>query len=114
MAFGGWLERVNESDNCTEELRQMHLALFPGRDPPTHGYIGTVAKRVGGPGRLAELMWQASSRPPTGDVLAYCQGMAKDGKRKAQSDDLAGDHAAFLAAVERSGYADYIYQPPGQ
>ena len=26
--------------------------------------------------RLAELLWKASARPPTGDVLAYRQGVA--------------------------------------
>jgi hypothetical protein len=56
----------------------MIRALFPGRSPPAFSYIGRAAREVGGAGRLAELLWQASSRPPTGDLLLYCQAMAKN------------------------------------
>jgi hypothetical protein len=63
-------------------LRVMFEHLYPGRDPPDYGYLGKIAKRVGGAGRLADLLWQYSTRPPTGDVLAYIQGVTKsDGKR---------------------------------
>lgn len=52
-------------------LREMYIVLYPGTDPPGYGYIGKTARQVGGAGRLAELLWQHSTRPPTGDVLAY-------------------------------------------
>jgi len=51
--------------------------LYPNRDPPAYGYLGKVAKKVGGAGRLADLLWQHSTRPPTGDLLAYILAVAK-------------------------------------
>lgn len=51
---------------------RMIRVLYPDAvDMPTPGYIGRAAKQVGGWGRLAELLWAHSARPPTGDVLAY-------------------------------------------
>jgi hypothetical protein len=58
--------------------------LFPGRSPPSYQYIGRTAQLVGGAGRLADLLWRAAARPPTGDLLRYCQGMAKGGNGREQ------------------------------
>jgi hypothetical protein len=68
----------------------MFAILYPGLDPPDFGYIGKTAKAVGGAGRLAELLWQFSTRPPTGDVLAYIQAGAKRAKERAGPDEPAG------------------------
>ena len=62
-------------------LRQMCEVLYPNRDPPAYGYLGKVAKKVGGAGRLADLLWQHSTRPPTGDLLAYILAVAKGAKQ---------------------------------
>lgn len=80
--FPEWLLRVNRSTNKPGMLRYMFGVLFPGRDPPDYPYIGRVAKTVGGSGRLAELMWTASARPPTGDPLRFCMGIAKGQRRR--------------------------------
>jgi hypothetical protein len=79
-SFEDWLAAGQESANKNAVLRQMYTVLFSDRESPDYGYIGTVAKRVGGPGRLAQLLWQAASQRPTGDVLAYIQATVK-GKR---------------------------------
>ena len=55
--------------------------LYPNRVPPAYGYLGKVAKQVGGAGRLADLLWQHSTRPPTGDLLAYIRAVAKGAKK---------------------------------
>lgn len=96
--FADWLKLVHESKNRPATLRFMHEHLFPGRDPPDYGYIGRTAKIVGGAGRLAELFWQASSKPPTGDVLRYAQGMAK-GQRRDQ-EPVGLDALALLIQEE--------------
>lgn len=46
---------------------------------PAYGYLGKIAKEVGGAGRLADLMWQLTTRPPTGDVLSYILKSHKGG-----------------------------------
>jgi hypothetical protein len=88
----------------------MITALYPGRDPPDFGYIAKVARSVGGAGRLADLLWQHSTRPPTGDVLAYVQKVAKGGKRRGtrrKKPDPTGnkpgerDAAALRAQLQR-------------
>lgn len=81
--FPEWQAVIETSTNPNATLRFMHERLFPGRKPPDYAYIGRVAQNVGGAGRLADLMWQAAPRAPTGDVLRYCQGIAKGGNSRA-------------------------------
>jgi len=75
--FPGWQEAIKEGKNRPATLRWMCEVLYPGLDPPDYSYIGKVARKVGGAGRLADLLWQHSTHPPTGDLLAYIQGVAK-------------------------------------
>jgi hypothetical protein len=77
--FQEWQEEIKDAKNRTAVLRRMCTVLYPGLDPPEYSYIGRVAKRVGGAGRLADLLWQHSTRPPTGDLMTYIQGVAKNG-----------------------------------
>jgi len=72
-----WLAVLRESKNRNAVLRQMFVALYPNHDPPDFGYLGKVARKVGGASRLADLLWHTSARPPNGDVLAYIQGIEK-------------------------------------
>jgi hypothetical protein len=97
-AFAGWLKLIQESKNRPAALRFMFETLFRGRDPPSFGYIGKTAKIVGGAGRLAELLWQASTKPPTGDVMRYIQGMAKGQRRNREPVGL--DALAMLVHEE--------------
>lgn len=79
--FQGWQEALSSSKNKPAVLRRMFVTLYghvvAEEDLPTFGYLGRAAKQVGGPGRLADLLWQHSTRPPTGDVLAFLMGVAK-------------------------------------
>jgi len=97
--FEDWfalVERPPEGSNRTAQLVHMHNALFPGRDPPDFGYVGKTAKTVGGAGRLAALLWQASGARPTGDVMRYCMGIAKGQK----GADLRGQNVPELEAFQ--------------
>jgi hypothetical protein len=80
-SFQDWHRQVETAENRPAALRAMFEALYPGRDPPSFAYLGKVAKAVGGAGRLAELLWEHSTKPPTGDVLAYIQAAVKKSKR---------------------------------
>lgn len=88
--FQKWQDLIKESKNRPATLRWMFAILYPGLDPPDYGYLGKTARGVGGAGRLAELLWQFSTRPPTGDVLAYIQAGAKRAKERAGPDEPAG------------------------
>ncbi|MBN2561651.1 MAG: hypothetical protein JXQ75_12050, partial [Phycisphaerae bacterium] len=90
-------------------LRRMFEHLYPGKEPPTYSYVGRVAQGVGGAGRLAELLWQHSTRPPTGDVLAYIQGVAKrsngrngngNGKQRQDADTTTDFEALAYAEMK--------------
>ncbi len=84
--FPEWQEEIRTSSNRTAVLKRMCIALYPGLDPPAFGRIGTVAGKVGGAGRLAELLWQHCTRPPTGNLMSYIQGVAKNnGKNRLSS-----------------------------
>lgn len=69
-AFRGLMAVLRETHNKAPVLQALHMLCFGG-DAPECGYLAKVAKTVGGAGRLAEIMWQLTTRPPTGDVLAY-------------------------------------------
>jgi len=87
-SIGEWEDVIRRSKNRQAALRWMIQALFPyleGPDLPDHGYVGTVANRVGGACYLARLLWQASVHRPQGDVLAYVQAM--DGGSTNETDE---------------------------
>ncbi len=81
--FQDWHTRIKEAKTSQKRislLRWMCEILYPGLDPPAYGYVGKVAKKLHA-GRLADLLWQHSSHPPTGDLMAYIQGVARNGNR---------------------------------
>jgi hypothetical protein len=68
-------------------LRHIFVLCFGDADPPDYGYIAKVGKQVGGAGRLAEIMWQLSTKPPTGDVMAYILSVyGRKGKQRGTSE----------------------------
>ncbi len=69
--FHTLLGELKTTDNKTAKLREVYVLCFGNADTPDFGYLGKTAREVGGAGRLAELFWQYSAKPPTGDVLAY-------------------------------------------
>jgi len=74
-------------------LRRIYEICFGGADVPDYGRFGKLAKQIGGAGRLAEIMWQLSTKPPTGDVLAYILAVygpkRKRGAKLSQSERIA-------------------------
>ena len=88
-SFHQWQDIIKDTKNRPAALREMFKVLYPDHDLPAFGYIGTTARKVGGAGRLAELLWQNSTRPPTGDVLAYIikakNGGSNGGNRRRSS-----------------------------
>ena len=100
-AFGHFLGELKSTTNRPALLRQLYQLCFGEKedDLPSYGYLGKVAKKVGGAGRLAELMWRLTAKPPTGDVLAYIQGIAKH--QAQQTQDKTGQLSpADLAAMQ--------------
>lgn len=70
-AFRGLMEVLKVTPNKPAMLQGIYALCFGPNDLPEYGYLGKVARTVGGAGRLAEVMWQLSTKPPTGDILAY-------------------------------------------
>jgi len=84
--FQEWQEAIRESKNRPAVLHLMCEILYPGLSPPSYGYIGKVARKVGGAGRLADLLWQCTPHPPTGDLMAYIQKVAQNGKHSTKPE----------------------------
>jgi len=78
------LDDLRTTTNKTAKLQEIYIALYGAGSPPDFGYLGKVAKQVGGAGRLAELLLQHCGRPPTGDVLAYIVAAEKRRKQGGQ------------------------------
>lgn len=92
-----WQGRLKDSHNRPADLVLMFRTLYPAAvDVPDYGYIGKVANKVGGAGRLAELLWQHSAKPPSGDVLAYIQESVKSkpAGRNGNGNDLDAQNEA--------------------
>lgn len=81
-SFEGWLQEGQAVTNKQAVLKWMHDTLFPDRDSPSYSYVGRMIKQVGGAGRLAQLLWEAAAKRPTGDVLAYIQATVKSNHRQ--------------------------------
>jgi len=105
--FQDWANILQESKNRQSVLLSMFKELYPGRDSPSYSYIGKVARNVGGAGRLADLLWQNSTRPPTGNVLAYVQQVAKGGKKRGAGSD--GDQVNIQGHTPTAATADEFY-----
>jgi hypothetical protein len=76
-SFQGWVNLLREQPKKRgPTLMWMIETLFPEMDKPEFSYLGRVTKKLGAE-RMAQLLWQASTRPPVGDILAYVQGAAK-------------------------------------
>ena len=105
--FQGWHTYIKEAPNDSQRIHrlwQMCKALYPGLDPPEHSYIGRVAKRLHA-GRMADLLWRCAPHPPTGSLLDYIQGVAKNGQRRPSSRSagpppLSEQSKAIAAALE--------------
>lgn len=105
-AFRELLEHLKTATNKAAVLAQIYRLCFGDADVPEYGYLGRAAKAVGGAGRLAELMWQATTKPPTGDVLAYLMASAKGGngrssRRKPQPWDIETDLSVWEADARK-------------
>jgi len=95
--FGEWQQLLRDSSNKIAVVRRMAELLYPGLDPPSYSYVGRVARQVGGAGRLADLLWQHSTRPPTGDLMAYILAVAR---RRAEPEDRTSREARRRYASE--------------
>jgi hypothetical protein len=62
---------------CQAAVHYMIETLYCDLDPPAYSYIASTARKVGGFGRLADLLWQHNTRPPTGDLMAYVLAISK-------------------------------------
>lgn len=99
--FAAWLERVRQSDNPVAALRRMIVVLYPGREVDDYGRIGQTMRRVGGPERLAQLLWETSTRPPVGSVLDFVERIAAAARSNAPTGGRNG--AGYVANRDNVG-----------
>lgn len=100
-SLDGWLAGLRNGSNKPAILREMIEALYPEAvDYPDYGYIGKIAKSVGGAGRLAALLWEIVPRRPTGDLLAYVQAMTRNQKQQ--------DEPASFAALREYAEEEFV------
>lgn len=86
-----WLMSLRNGKNKQAILMRMTKTLYPDLvEYPTYSYLGSVAKKVGGAGRLAALLWECVTKDPKGDLLSYIQAYAKGRKRKEEPAGFAG------------------------
>lgn len=87
VSLDEWLKSLRNGKNKQAILLRMTKTLYPDLvEYPDYGYIGSVAKKVRGAGRLATLLWECVPRRPTGDILAYVQAYSKGEAAEADID----------------------------
>jgi len=102
VSLTGWTERLRDSSNRQAVLVLMFETLYPGAvDVPSFAYIGRVANKVGGAGRLAELLWQNAAKPPSGDVLAYIQAQVQAHKPSTNGARPQGHNLRELLGLDK-------------
>lgn len=82
--FNALLEELKTAKNKQATLRNVYTLCFGEASAPDFGYLGKTAKKVGGAGRLAQLMFELVPRPPAGDVLAYIIAQEDGRKQRAK------------------------------
>lgn len=105
-AFAGLMEQLRAEKNKPALLQEIYGLCFGASELPEYGYLGKVARAVGGAGRLAQILWQLSADRPQGDVLAYVLAMHKgkgsNGHRSAQDNtNNVAPHSAFQEMYEQ-------------
>ena len=106
-SFEDWLDVIRETPARQRyaPLLWMHRILFPKHTQPSYSKMGGMARKVGGASRMAELLWKAATRPPTGDVLAYCYRVSR-GQDAEHSDQARLEERR--RKLERSEYAGLV------
>lgn len=104
--FRALVEQLKADKNKQAKLREIYVLCFGEENAPDYGYLGTAAKRVGGAGRLAELMFELITSPPTGDILAYI--MQAEADRKARRKQYGGNRE-IETVMFTNGHGD-IYE----
>ena len=105
LSFPEWLAVLRNPeppDNRQAVLRRLFVALYPDHEAPDFGYIGRVATQVGGAERLAQLLWEQSTRPPVGDVLAFCLQVARRNRSNVVQFPGGRDEPAGYDALRRA------------
>ena len=88
--FHVYVEQLKDPNaNRPAVLHSVYALCFGKNAAPDYGYLGKVAKQVGGAGRLAQLMFELVPRPPAGDVLAYI--VAEEAARKKRAATMGGN-----------------------
>ena len=103
--FHTLLEELKTSSNKTAKLMDVYKLCFGTDDLPEFGLLGKAAKDVGGAGRLAQLMFERITDPPTGDVLPYI--IAQENGRKKRAAQTGGNRE--IAEVRFAKNGDDIY-----
>lgn len=84
-SFQDWEERLTQDPNKAAVIMSMVSGLFPKADQPSFGEIGAAGKKLGWK-RLAQLLWEASSRPPVGSPVAFVLAIAKKDHKQEPSE----------------------------
>lgn len=98
ILFGQWLQNVQkppDGSNRVAQLKTMHDVLFPDHDPVDFGRIGRTAQRVGGAGRLAQLLWETVPKRPNGNVCDYIEAVENGRRHKNGASQTVGRVPTF-------------------
>jgi phage replication O-like protein O len=103
--FAALVEELKTTKNRPAKLHEIYVLCYGADSAPTFAYLGRVAQQVGGAGHLAQMLWQHTTRPPVGDVLAYILTEHKAKEKRAQQN---GSHRA-VTEVRFAQEGDDIY-----
>jgi len=103
--FHTLLEELKNAKNKPAKLRDVYVLCFGDTDVPEFGLFGKAARDVGGAGRLAQLMFEQVTDPPTGEILPYI--IATENGRKKRAAQTGGNREITELKFAKNG--DDIY-----
>jgi hypothetical protein len=108
--FQDLINKLRDAKNKQAILMDVYVLCYGDGDPPTFGYLGKVAREVGGAGYLAKRMFELSAQPPAGDVLAYILGEHRNKQNRANGNgkDSPTAHSSWIDIP--TGIPEYMEQ----
>jgi len=108
--FHNMVQELKASKNKPAILREIYIMCHGEEAAPDYGYLGKVARQVGGAGYLAQRIFELTARPPTGDILAYILAEHK-GKKQRQNYNASRNGATSeiqWSAIVDSDIPEYM------
>lgn len=84
-SFDDWIYKITNSTNKVGTFMEMIVSLYGEDRKPAGGRLGSLRSRIKDDRRLAQLLWENSTRKPAGDICNFIEAASKVGTKRKPS-----------------------------